>query len=238
MKQNFTAIAMMLTAVSASPQEVKVAEPEFINSYCILTSDSTFAALPKESGTIGKHENKVKKWSKWIGGAADIVGAGGMIGAATAGSVGGVINGVRVMGGAAGVASAAGTVSGLAGSSGMDIIFKGGHSSYSVNADGNNVRLLIKGDNNETDPMDSYRIVRFKESKKERRIQWIEFESALIGSDETKKAGYVQFEGHKYGNQSYLLTIPASELEKGEYGIFYMSIITATTIPVGTFSVK
>ena len=238
MKKNFLSIAMMLMAVSASVQEVKVAEPEFINSYCILTSDSTFATLPKESGTIGKHENKVKKWSKWIGGAADIVGAGGMIGAATAGSVGGVINGVRVMGGAAGVASAAGTVSGLAGSSGMDIIFKGGHSSYSVNANGNNVRLLVKGENNETDPMDSYRIVRFKESKKERRIQWIEFESALIGSDETKKAGYVQFEGHKYGEQSYLLTIPASELEKGEYGIFFMSIITATTIPVGTFSVK
>ena len=238
MKQFFITISMMLTAVSVSAQEVKVEEPEFINSYCILTSDSTFATLPKESGTIGKHENKVKKWSKWIGGAADIVGAGGMIGAATAGSVGGVINGVRVVGGAAGVASAAGTVSGLAGSSGMDIIFKGGHSPYSVKFDGNNVRLLIKGENNDTDPMDSYRIVRFKESKKERRIQWIEFESALIGSDETKQAGYVQFEGHKYGNQSYLLTIPASELEKGEYGIFYMSIITATAIPVGTFSVK
>ena len=161
-----------------------------------------------------------------------------MIGAATAGSVGGVINGVRVMGGAAGVANAAGTVSGLAGSSGMDIIFKGGHSPYSFKVGGSNVRLLIKGESNETDPMDCYRIVRFKESKKERRIQWIEFEPALIGSDETKKAGYVQFEGHKYGNQSYLLTIPASEMEKGEYGIFYMSIITATTIPVGTFSVK
>ena len=238
MKQYFITIAMMLTTVLANAQEVKAVEPEFINSYCILTSDSTYATLPKESGSIGKHENKVKKWSKWIGGAADIIGAGGMIGAATAGSVGGVINGVRVMGGAAGVASAAGTVSGLAGSSGMDIIFKGGHSNYSVNADGNNVRLLIKGENNETDPMDSYRIVRFNASKKERRIQWIEFESSLIGSDETKKAGYVQFEGHKYGNQSYLLTIPASELEKGEYGIFYMSIITATTIPVGTFSVK
>ena len=238
MKKSIFAIAMMLTAVSASAQEVKVAEPEFINSYCILTSDSTFATLPKESGTIGKHQNKVSKWSKIIGGAADIVGAGGMIGAATAGSVGGVINGVRVMGVAAGVANAAGTVSGLAGSSGMDIIFKGGHSSYSFKADGSNVRLLIKGESNETDPMDCYRIVRFKNSKKERRIQWIEFEPALIGSDETKKAGYVQFEGHKYGNQSYLLTIPASEMEKGEYGIFYMSIITATTIPVGTFSVK
>ena len=231
-------MVMTLTTVSASAQEVKVVEPEFINSYCILTSDSTFATLPKESGTIGKHENKVKKWTKWIGGAADIVGAGGMIGAATAGSVGGVINGVRVMGGAAGVASAAGTVSGLAGSSGMDIIFKGAHSAYTFKADGKNARLIIKGENNETDPMDSYRIVRFNTSKKARRIQWIEFESSLIGSDETKKAGYIQFEGHKYGEQSYLLTIPASELEKGEYGIFYMSIITATTIPVGTFSVK
>ena len=238
MKKSLISMVMMLTAVSASAQELKVAEPEFINSYCILTSDSTFATLPKESGAIGKHQNKVSKWSKIIGGAADIVGAGGMIGAATAGSVGGVINGVRVMGSAAGVANAAGTVSGLAGSSGMDIIFKGGHSSYSFKADGSNVRLLIKGESNETDPMDCYRIVRFKNSKKERRIQWIEFEPALIGSDETKKAGYVQFEGHKYGNQSYLLTIPASEMEKGEYGIFYMSIITATTIPVGTFCVK
>lgn len=238
MKKYYIAIAMMLITFSASAQEIKVAEPEFINSYCILTSDSTFATLPKESGTIGKHENKVKKWTKWIGGAADVIGAGGMIGAATAGSVGGVINGVRVMGGAAGVASAAGTVSGLAGSSGMDIIFMGGSSSYLFKADGQDVRLLIKGENNETDPMDSYRIVRFNAKKKERRIQWIEFESSLIGSKETKNAGYVQFVGHKYGNQSYLLTIPASELEKGEYGIFYMSIITATTIPVGTFSVK
>ena len=237
--RKYVFLALILNAFSSAfAQEVTAPEPEFINSYCILTSDSTFATLPKESGTIGKHQNKVSKWSKIIGGAADIVGAGGMIGAATAGSVGGVINGVRVMGGAAGVANAAGTVSSLAGSSGMDIIFKGGHSSYSFKANGNNVRLLIKGESNETDPLDCYRIVRFKGSKKERRIQWIEFESALIGSDETKKAGYVQFEGHKYGNQSYLLTIPASEMEKGEYGIFYMSIITATTIPVGTFSVK
>ena len=238
MKKSLISMVMMLTAVSASAQELKVAEPEFINSYCILTSDSTFATLPKESGAIGKHQNKVSKWSKIIGGAADIVGAGGMIGAATAGSVGGVINGVRVMGSAAGVANAAGTVSGLAGSSGMDIIFKGGHSSYSFKADGSNVRLLIKGESNETDPMDCYRIVRFNASKKDRRIQWTQFEPALLGSEKAQKAGYVAFEGHKYGDQSYLLTIPASEVKSGEYGIFYMSIISTSVIPVGTFSVK
>lgn len=145
---------------------------------------------------------------------------------------------IRMMGTASSVGSAAGAVSGLAGSAGMDIIFKPGHSSYVVNSDGQPVRLLVKGENNNTDPMESYRIVRFSASKKERRIQWMEFEPSLIGSDETKKAGYVPFEGHKYGEQSYLLTIPASELEKGEYGIFFMNIITAAYIPIGTFSVQ
>lgn len=223
--------------ISVKAQEVTAPEPEFTNSYCILTSDATYDRLPKESGTIATHENKTKKWSKIIGGAASIAGAGGLLGMATAGSATGVINGVRVIGAASSVGSAANTVSSLAGSSGMDIVFKGGSSSYVVKK-GQDVRLLIKGEKNDTDPMDSYRIVRFNASKKERRIQWIEFESSLIGTKETKNAGYIQFEGHKYGEQSYLLNIPASELGKGEYGIFFMNIITATSIPVGTFSVK
>ena len=231
-------LALLFAAFnSASAQEVTAPEPEFINTYCILTSDATYATLPKESGTIGMHENKARKWGKILAGASTIAGAGGIIGAATAGSATGVINGVRVATTAGGVASTAGTVSRLAGSSGMDVVFKGGHSSYTVPA-GQDVRLLIKGEKNDTDPMDTYRIVKFKTSKKERRIQWIEFESSLIGTKETKNAGYVPFEGHKYGEQSYILTIPASELEKGEYGIFFMNIITATSIPVGTFSIQ
>ena len=236
--RKYVFLALLLAAFqSATAQEVTAPEPEFINSYCILTSDSTYAQLPKESGTLGKHENKAKKWGKFLGGAASVVGAGGMIGAATAGSATGFINGIRVASTASNVAGVAGTVSGLAGSSGMDVIFKGGHSSYAVQA-GQDVRLLIKGEKNDTDPMDTYRIVRFNASKKERRIQWIEFESSLIGTKETKNAGYVTFEGHKYGEQSYILTIPSSEMQKGEYGIVFMSIVTATSIPVGTFSVK
>ena len=238
MKKYFLSLAVLIASANTFGQEVTVAEPEFINSYCILTSDASYEVLPKESGTIGKHENKTKKWSKLLGGAADIVGAAGVVGIASSGSLSGVVTGARVAATASSVSSAAGTVSGLAGSSGMDIIFKGGHSAYVVKDAANGIKLLIKGENNETDPMDSYRIVRFNASKKERRIQWMEFESSLIGSDETKKAGYVNFTGHKYGTQSYLLTIPASELEKGEYGIFYMSIISATAIPVGTFSIQ
>ena len=156
---------------------------------------------------------------------------------ATAGSVSGVMTGIRVMGTASSVGSIASAADVLAGVEGMDIVFNGGKSAYQVKADGD-IRLLIKGENNDTDPMEMYRIVRFAKSKKDRRIQWTQFEPALLGSEKAQKAGYVAFEGHKYGEQSYLLTIPASELKSGEYGIFYMSIITATAIPVGTFSVK
>lgn len=238
MKKSIICVALLLISLVASAQEVRVAEPEFINSYNILTSDTTSAVLPKENGTLGKHQNKVKKWSKIIGGASQLAGAAGVFGMATAGSATGVINGARVVGSAASVGSAADAVNGLAGSAGMDIIFKGGHSAYQMKADGKDVRLLIKAESNETDPMDCYRIVRFNASKKERRIQWLEIEPALIGSEDAQKAGYVQFTGHKYGEQSYLLTIPASEVQKGEYGIVFMSIATAMAVPVGTFSVK
>ena len=237
MKKVFISFAMLLAAGSTFAQ-VTVQEPEFINSYCILTSDSTLAILPKESGSIQKHENKAKKWTKIISKAADVASSVGMVGAYTSGSLGGAVTGIRAAGTAASVGHAADAVGGLTGAAGMDIVFNGKSSAYTITRDGKDARLLIKGENNEQDPMELYRIVRFKASKKDRRIQWMEFQPALIGTKETQKAGYVGFTGHKYGEQSYLLTIPASELEKGEYGIFYMSIISATAIPVGTFSVK
>ena len=241
MKKYVFFLLLIAATISAKAQQVTAPEPEFINSYCILTSDSTYAILPKEQGTIGSHQNNVKKWGRLLGGAASIVGAAGIVGAhigANSGSVSGVMAGLTAANTAHGVGSAADAVSGLAGSSGMDVIFSGGRSSYVVKNDGQPIRLLIKGEKNDSDPMDSDRLVRVNASKKERRIQWMEFESSLIGSEETKKAGYVPFEGHKYGEQSYLLTIPASEAIKGEYGVFFMNIITATYVPVGTFSIK
>lgn len=227
---------MMLVETSTFAQ-VTVQEPEFINSYCILTSESTYDVLPKENGDIQKHQNKVSKFAKIAGAASRIGGAAGMLGIATAGSVSGVMTGVRVMGTASSVGSVASAADVLAGVEGMDIVFDGGSSTYQVKTSGD-IRLLIKGENNEADPMEMYRIVRFQKSKKDRRIQWTQFEPALLGSEKAQKAGYVTFEGHKYGEQSYLLTIPASEVKSGEYGIFYMSIISASVIPVGTFSVK
>ncbi len=238
MKRLLLFIAAVAFMASLQAQQVTALEPEFINSYCVLTSDSTFDALPKEDGMISKHQNKFGKFAKIAGAASQLGMVGGMIGLSTAGSASGAITGLRVMGTAAGAGQAADAVNALAGAEGMDIAFAGGKSAYTVKNASNGIRLLIKGEKNEYDPMEIYRIVRFKSSKKDRRIQWMEFKPALIGSAETKKRGYVAFTGHKYGTQSYLLEIPASEAEPGEYGIFYMSIITATAIPVGTFSIS
>lgn len=237
MKKLISLALFLLVTTNLKAQEITIAEPEFINCYCILTSDSTYETLPKENGDIQKHQNKVSKFAKIAGAASRIGGAAGLLGVATAGSVSGVMTGIRVMGTASSIGSVASAADVLAGVEGMDIVFDGGKSAYQVKTSGD-IRLLIKGENNEADPMEMYRIVRFVKSKKDRRIQWTQFEPSLLGSEKAQKAGYVAFEGHKYGEQSYLLTIPASELKSGEYGIFYMSIITATAIPVGTFSVK
>ena len=236
MKKFIFSIAALALTASVHAQQVTAQEPEFINSYCVLTSDSTYDILPKESGKIEKHQSKFSKISKIAGAVSDLGFAGGMIGAST-GSWSGLQTGVRVMGTAAGVGSAADAVNTLAGVEGMDIAFEGGKSAYAIKNTGKDIKLLIKAENNEVDPMGIYRIVRFKASKKDRRIQWIEFKPALLGGSDAKKKGFLSFTGHKYGNQSYQLTIPASEIEAGEYGIVYMSVAAAQEIPVGTFSV-
>lgn len=238
-KQNLIAvIAMAFIATTVSAQQVKVAEPEFMNSYCLLTSDSTYITLPKEGGMVKQHKSWLQKAGEIAGHASDIAGAAGGIVAVNSGSITGMVDGVKVMGTAANAGDIASSVSGLAAVNGQDIVFKGANSSYTIPSGMKSVRLLIKAQNNENDPMELYRIVRFTQKKKERRIRWMEFSSSLLGSIEKEEEGYVNFTGHKYGLQSYLLTIPESELKPGEYGIFYVSIASATEIPVGTFSVK
>lgn len=240
MRRLFVFAALMAVMTIADAQ-IKVAEPEFVNSYCILTSDSTFDVLPKENGSIGEHQNKAKKLLGKIGKVANLAAAAGIAGAhigISRGNLGGALTGIKVAGSASSVANLADASSVLAGAAGMDIIFQGKESPYTFKYQGGDIRLLIKAENNEVDPMGIFRIVRFNTSKKERRVQWLEFEAAVLDEDEAKKGGYVNFTGQKYGVQSYLLTIPAAEVESGEFGIFFLSVGTASAIPVGTYSVK
>lgn len=237
MKKYLTTIVSSMVSMLLYGQ-VTVPEPEFTNTYHILTSDSTMESLPKEAGTLGKHETKVRKWAKVAGAASNVVGAVAPFVPIVGGSLSAVTTAIQVSAAASTVSGVSDAVVGLSSVAGMDIVFQGGHSSYIISSGTPAVRLLIKGTDNSQDPLDVYRLVRFSTTKKERRIQWMEFESSLLGTEATKKGGYLSFTGEKYGEQSYLLTIPGEELIPGEYGIFYMSVITATAIPVGTFGVK
>lgn len=80
----------------AHAQRVVAPEPEFIGSYCMLTSDSTYAVLPKENGKVEKHQKKFSKFSKIAGAVSDLGFAGSMMGLST-GSMAGLETGVRVM---------------------------------------------------------------------------------------------------------------------------------------------
>lgn len=235
MKKIFILMVTMLVASAVNAQEITVSEPEFIGNYCILTGNDSYEVLPKENGKIGRHQNKARKFGNLLSNAGHLGVLGGA--AAVLGSGGAVASGIQVMSTAATVGSAGDAVGILAGSQGMDVIFSGGSSPYKVEA-GKDVRVIVKNENNEYDPMDIYRVVRFATSKKERRVQWFEFDRGLLGTDDAGKAGFLLFTGKKYGSQSYLLTIPASQLEEGEYGIFFVNVVSSIEIPVGTFSVK
>ena len=162
MKKILFLIAACALFSNAHAQRVVAPEPEFINSYCVLTSDSTYDVLPKESGKVEKHQSK---FSKIAGAVSDLGFAGGLVGAST-GSLSGLETGVRVMGTAAGVGMAADAVNTLAGVEGMDIAFEGGRSAYTVKSVGNGLRLLIKAEKNDVDPMGLFRILRFLRSFK------------------------------------------------------------------------
>lgn len=116
-----------------SAQEVSVAEPEFVNSYCILTSDSTMKLLPKENGMIGKHETKTKSLLNKISKVADVAGSAGALGAVigvNSDNVSGAMTGIKVLTTASSVGDVASSASFLADSVGMDVIFSGKSSSY------------------------------------------------------------------------------------------------------------
>lgn len=231
-----TLIGLIAATLSMSAMaEVTVGEPEFVNSYIHLTSDSTFKKLPKETGSFQKHESKFGKIAKVAGTVADVAGTAA-VGAAWGGSVKGAVTGIQAMGAASSVASAAGSLNLHAGFEGMDIVFDGAESSYGVKM-GENVRIIYRGESNETDPSDFLRVVQFKKGKKDRKIRWMNLSYSLLGGEKERKNGYLPFEATKFGETSYLITIPAEYLQEGEYGIVSPTLVDATVLPIATFKV-
>ncbi len=234
-KSSLLGLALSIALTASAQNSISVPEPEFKNSYIHLTSDSTFGKLPKESGQFKKHESKTSKFAKIASGIADVAGTVG-VGAALGGNIGTAMGAIQTMSTASSVASAAGTLDLLAGYNGMDIVFEGKESGYTVPM-GEDVRIIYRAESNDTDPMDFLRVVQFKKGKKDRRIQWMTVTPSLLGSAKERKNGYLPFEATKFGESSYLITIPASSLEEGEYGIVSPSMVDSTIIPIATFSI-
>lgn len=233
------ALAVLAVAVNLGlvAQNVSVSEPEFLHGYIHLTSDSTFVSMPKEAGAFKKHESKFSRIAKIGSAAAGVAGAVGGVVTASAGSVGTAIGGLRTMGAASSVGSAAGSLGYLTGFEGMDIVFTGKSSPYAVTS-GNDIRIIYRNESNEIDPLEIMRVVKFKEGKKDRKIRWMNMSSGLLGGEEASSNGYLAFTAKKYGESSYLITIPAEQLQKGEYGIIVGCAELSTAIPVATFSVQ
>ena len=235
-------LLLLLSAFAVAAQaQISVPEPDFVNSYCIITSETTYATLPKENGTIGEHKTKSKGLLGKIGGVADVVSSVGVLGTSVGvatGNYGGAVTAIKAASVASSVSGVAGTTNALTNSVGLDLIFAGANSPYVATPDADGIKILIKAEANNIDPRYIYRIVRFSTMKKERRFQWFEIASGAFDTPEVQKGGFVSFEGRKYGETSYILSIPVAALTPGEYGVVYMDIATATSVPVGTFGIR
>lgn len=230
-------VAILAATFQTSAQNVTIPEPDFVNTYFVLTSDSTYAELPKESGTVKTKKGIFAQGVDIAQKAGDVGISLGSVVLSTSGSIDGIVKGIEIMDKASKVSGVANALSGLAFAEGKDIVFENGRSPYKMSA-GSDVRIVVNNGGNSVNPRDLYRIVRFDAKKKKRKIRWQPITSAMFGTVDAKKIGYANFKGSKYGEQSYLLTVPASEVTPGEYGVFFMNIASATELPVATFSIQ
>lgn len=243
MKANVYLFAALL-AVAAIPAQAQIQErlnvaeqeePEFMNSYCLLTSDSTYVPLHKEKGTFKRHKSALEKGLDIAQAGTVFLGKVGDTASDMAESYKGFKKGRKtgaVAGDTGGMVDAVGSLLSV---DGQDISLQHPESSLTLPEGINIARIIVKADNNDTDPTDIFRIVRFEAKKKNRIIKWHEASSSVLGDAESDKSGFVYFSGKKYGNQSYLLT--TERLAPGEYGILRESLASETSIPIGTFRI-
>ena len=212
-------------------QDITVAEPDTAAAdlLYLVTSDNQLKALPMETGEIKEHKNKLGKFASIAGGIASAAGSLGSLGAivgAQAGSFSGLITGIRVAGAASNVANLADVADQLAGAEGHDFTYDGPTSKTSLKLDGKDINLLanVRVEKKE-DALTLFKVVKFKATKNDRRLRWFQTKAALINTekeDEANKAGYLSYGYKSYGDHCSLLTIPAKNLTKGEYGVYFL----------------
>ena len=78
-----------------------------------------------------------------------------------------------------------------------------------------NIQFVVRASDNSSDPMSIVSVFRFKTSGKARKAELSSV--GTFGGASSNKLDYIDFSAKKYGESSYLITIPV--IEEGEYGI-------------------
>lgn len=198
--------------------------------FYVIPDGKALQAIPYEVGLIKEHKNKFGDIASKVGKIADAAGILGGVGAvagANLGSFDTLLGGIKVMDAAGSISDVAGITNSLAGAEGHDFTYDGANAKTIVKRDGKDLKIIanIQCTNKET-ALGVFKVVRFKTTKKDRRLRWFQTKAALIGtskSEEADKAGYLSFGYQNYGDHSTMLTIPASQLEPGEYGIYFLA---------------
>lgn len=90
-----------------------------------------------------------------------------------------------------------------------------GEKSLSKVVGGSTTRLIIKAENNKTDPNSFISIFKFEVKGKERRYQLAE--AGTLSKTESNNLASVEYKAKKYGESSYYIVL--EDLTPGEYGI-------------------
>lgn len=205
----------------------------------IFDGDS-LVTLPREVGSLQRHQNRVSKWAKITGKIADVASSAGMLGTvigANTGGLSGLNAGMTTISTASTVGSIANATDAFAGMEGYDIVLTPAQSTVAIKSAGKDVRILYTTVYQKT-PDETLRIIKFEKDKKERRFQWFNYSYPLLSSKKAEKSGYVVFKWEKTGENTYIITIPAEVVKPGEYAIVSGDAITATGIPAPTFRVE
>lgn len=107
--------------------------------------------------------------------------------------------------------------------------------STKISKKNNNIRLIIKAVDNNTDPFSIIKVFKFEQKKKFRRAEVASVNS--FGSAKSNNLEYVSFIGKKFGKSSYLISISPKEV--GEYGITVSNpnAIDEKSIVVSSFAI-
>lgn len=224
--------AFVFTSLTVKAQTADVVEPDSTSAelFYVIPDGKTLQAIPYEVGLIKEHKNKFGDIASKVGKIADaagILGSVGVIAGANIGSLNTALGGIKVMSTAGSVADVAEITNSLAGVEGHDFTYDGANAKTILKRDGKDLKIIanIQCTSKET-ALGVFKVVRFKTTKKDRRLRWFQTKAALIvtsKSEEADKAGYLSFGYQNYGDHSTLLTIPASQLEPGEYGIYFLA---------------